>query len=806
MKSNRSLLWPVITVAVAVITLLIALPDSTKKWAPGIFRTPQLHLGLDLAGGTQLDFRISEEEMRAQLVSIQNDIQKLENSHGSATEIAQLKAQEQGINDQKQNLVEAIRTVIERRINGLGVSEATITPSYVGNEKHLLVECPGLVNVQECIDVVGKTIQLQFKEEFTEATDDYIKSVKARADTAEKRVTASGETLKTVGQDIGSQLGTAYQDSQMYFKDTLPKGLEDVWTLAPGKVARKDGSVTVPQTDAQGKTTSETIKGIFLVEMLKPATATGRTIAEAPKAFALLAKTESGAAYTYRDKQVLDASVNANVAGVLRSMQAGDLKAVRTPDAVGHLLFLRQLDKGKEEMEASHILISYKGASNADKTVTRTKEEAKAKADAIRARLLKGEDFTAIAKAESDGPSRNDGGKLGVFSRGMMVPAFENAAFKLKPGEYSSVVETQFGFHIIKQDKPAVQTADKVSYDELTLKGGDTQKRADDLLKKLQAGAVKSTEDAITVRSIFFSFKPTGWKDTELDGKHFRSATVTLDPVANLPVVQIGFDTEGAKLFQQLTKKNINKRIAIFVGGQMVTAPVVNQEITGGTAVITGSANIEEAKRLATDLNTGAIPAPIHLVGQYSVEATLGQQALQKSLFAALVGVIILMLYMLVTYRFLGLIANIALVVYALLLVALMKLPLFFISSTYVVLTLAGMAGVILSLGMAVDANVLIYERLKEELRKGKLFKTAVESSYLHAWPAIRDGNVSTLITCAILFIIGTSIIRGFAITLGIGVLLSMFTAIVITRWILRYVATTKLAERTELFGVKRNK
>jgi preprotein translocase subunit SecD len=307
------------------------------------------------------------------------------------------------------------------------------------------------------------------------------------------------------------------------------------------------------------------------------------------------------------------------------------------------------------------------------------------------------------------------------------------------------------------------------------------------------------------LRVIFYSFKPTGWKDTELDGTHFRSATVTLDPVSNIPVVQIVFDAEGAKLFQELTKKNIGKPLAIFVGGELVSSPVVQQEITGGTAVITGSNNLETAQALALDLNTGAIPAPIHLVGQYTVEATLGAQALQTSLKAALIGIVILMLYMLIVYRFLGLVANIALIIYAILLVALMKLPLFLVSDTYVVLTLAGMAGIILSLGMAVDANVLIYERLKEELRKGKLLKTAVESSYIHAWPAIRDGNVSTLITCAILFLIGTSIVRGFAITLGIGVLLSMFTAIVITRIILRAVAKSSLAERTELFGVKRS-
>ncbi|MDP7477064.1 MAG: protein translocase subunit SecD [Candidatus Peribacteraceae bacterium] len=307
-------------------------------------------------------------------------------------------------------------------------------------------------------------------------------------------------------------------------------------------------------------------------------------------------------------------------------------------------------------------------------------------------------------------------------------------------------------------------------------------------------------EEAITVRAIFFSLLPTGWKDTLLDGKHFRSATVTIDSTTNIPIVQIVFDDEGAKLFQELTKQNIDKRLAIFVGGQLVSAPTVQQEIVGGIAVITGSSNFDEANTLAQDLNTGAIPAPIYLAGQRTVEATLGAEALRTSLKAALLGVLILMGYMLLTYRFLGLLADIALSVYALLFFAMLKLPLFLFTSNYIVLTLAGMAGIILSLGMAVDANVLIFERMKEELRKGKMLKTAAETGFTRAWPSIRDGNVSTLITCSILFAVGTSIVKGFAVTLGMGVLISMFSAIVITRWLIRKVSQMKVAEKTSLF------
>ncbi|MDD5739680.1 MAG: protein translocase subunit SecD [Candidatus Peribacteraceae bacterium] len=302
----------------------------------------------------------------------------------------------------------------------------------------------------------------------------------------------------------------------------------------------------------------------------------------------------------------------------------------------------------------------------------------------------------------------------------------------------------------------------------------------------LQAGKIQQIEDALALRTIFFSLLPTGWKDTTLTGKHFRSAAVTTDPTTNLPIVQIAFDDEGAKLFQELTKKNVGKRIAIFVGGDLVSAPTVQTEIAGGTAIITGSGNFEEAQKLSQDLNTGAIPAPIYLIGQQTIEATLGGEALTASLKAALIGVIILMIYMIILYRFLGILADVALLGYALLFVVILKLPLFFFSSQYIVLTLAGMAGIILSIGMAVDANVLIFERIKEELRKGKLVTTAVEVGFKRAWPSIRDGNASTLLTCAILFMIGTSIVRGFSITLGMGVLMSMFTAITVTRWLIR--------------------
>ncbi len=805
MAARRSPLWPIVTVIVAIAVMLVAMPQEWKKWAPSFIQAPSLHLGLDLAGGTQLDFRISEEEITSQLADLDKQIAAAQ-QEGGGNALAQLQAERQSIQDQKQNLMEAIRVVLERRINGLGVSEATITPSYFGNEKHLLVECPGVVDVQECIKVVGKTIQLEFKEEFTQATDEYKAGVRAKADATYKAITQSGSTLNKEGQDIGTQLGMAYNDNGMFYQDTLPKGLEDLWTMQPGKVVMHDGSVQVSQTDSAGKPTEETVDGIFIAEVVQPKTMTGRLISEAPKAFAYLTKAQSGASYVYHDKEKLDEKVGARITGTLRAMKPGDLKSVQTEDGKGHILFEREFAKGDEQIEASHILIQYKGAENADKSVTRTKQEALAKINDIKQRLDKGESFDQIARTESDGPSKAQGGKLGAFGHGVMVPAFEQAAYKLvKPGDLSPVLETQFGYHIIRLDKAATKSPDVVSYDDLLLSGKEPLKTADALIKKLQAGEVRDQEEAIHLRTLFFSLKPTGWKDTQLDGKHFRTATVTVDQVTGVPVVQIIFDTEGGKLFQELTKNNIGKQIAIFVGGELVSAPRVQTEIAGGTAIITGNGNFDEAKSLAQDLNTGAIPAPIHLVGQHTVEATLGSAALATSLHAALIGLVILMLYMILRYRLLGLVADVGLLMYAMIFFAMLKLPLLLVTHTYVVLTVAGMAGIILSIGMAVDANVLVFERMREELRKGKSVKTAVETSFQYAWPAIRDGNVSTLITCFILFTIGTSIVRGFAVTLALGVLLSLFTAIVITRWMLRHLAVTHWAEKPKLFGIKRD-
>ncbi len=259
------------------------------------------------------------------------------------------------------------------------------------------------------------------------------------------------------------------------------------------------------------------------------------------------------------------------------------------------------------------------------------------------------------------------------------------------------------------------------------------------------------------------------------------------------PVVRLEFNEEGKKKFADLTTRNVGKFIAIYLDNVQLTAPKVNEAITDGNAIISGSFTMEGAKELARRLNAGALPVPIKLIGQQTVGATLGQDSLAKSLKAGFFGFLLIALFMILYYRLPGLIAAVSLIIYTLIVVAIFN----FFSIT---LTLAGIAGLILSIGMAVDANVLIFERMREELVGGRTFKLAVEDGFSRAWPSIRDSNLTTLITAMALFWFGSGSIKGFAIALAIGILISMFSAITITRNFLLLILSQKLEKYKQLF------
>lgn len=250
--------------------------------------------------------------------------------------------------------------------------------------------------------------------------------------------------------------------------------------------------------------------------------------------------------------------------------------------------------------------------------------------------------------------------------------------------------------------------------------------------------------------------------------------------------VSIEFNAEGAKKFAEITKRNIGKPLAIFLDDQYISAPTVQQEILGGNAIISGNFSTEEAKSLSVQLNAGALPVPIEIIEQRVIGPSLGAESVKASIIAGGIGLVTVILYMAFYYGFWGIIADIALIIYTLFVLAIFKTGLFLIPP--ITLTLPGIAGFILSIGMAVDANILIFERMKEEIRWGKTKKQALDAGFERAWSSIRDSNISSLITAGILYTIGTGLVKGFAITLAIGVLVSMFTAIFVTRTILKLV------------------
>ena len=276
-------------------------------------------------------------------------------------------------------------------------------------------------------------------------------------------------------------------------------------------------------------------------------------------------------------------------------------------------------------------------------------------------------------------------------------------------------------------------------------------------------------------------------KETSLTGADLRKAQVTFgsgQKGQSGPQVAIDFTAEGAEKFAELTRRNIGRPLPIFLDGQPISAPTVQQEILGGSAVITGQFSPQEAKQLAIQLNAGALPVPIKILEQRLIGPTLGQESVNKSLVAGMIGLGIVIIYMAIFYGSLGIVADIALLIYTSLVLAIFKTGLFVLPP--ITLTLAGIAGFILSIGMAVDANILIFERMKEEIRWGKTKPLGLDLGFRRAWSSIWASNVSSLITATILYVFGTSIIRGFAVTLAIGVLVSMFTSYVVTRTFLK--------------------
>lgn len=275
------------------------------------------------------------------------------------------------------------------------------------------------------------------------------------------------------------------------------------------------------------------------------------------------------------------------------------------------------------------------------------------------------------------------------------------------------------------------------------------------------------------------------FKQTSLTGKYLERAELSFDQTTSQPIINIQFNDEGTKIFAVLTKKNIGQPLAIYLDGYPISIPVVREEIPSGRAQISGEFTLAEAKELVTRLNQGALPVPINLISQQSVGAVLGEESIQKITIAALWGFILVLIFMIVFYKMPGFLASISLIIYVILVLGIFKaLP--------VTLTLAGITGFILSIGMAVDANILIFEHAKEEIKKNKPVRISMEDGFQRSWPAIRDSNIATIISAVILYYFTSSMIRGFSVTLAIGVGISIITALYITKIFLQALTTNK--------------
>jgi preprotein translocase subunit SecD len=376
----------------------------------------------------------------------------------------------------------------------------------------------------------------------------------------------------------------------------------------------------------------------------------------------------------------------------------------------------------------------------------------------------------------------------------------KDLAFSIKQG-----LDLQGGTHVVME---AVDTPDaKVNEDAMQRVVKIMERRVNELgltepiIQRqgerrviVELPGVKDPEAAIGLigKTALLEFRDESGK-TVLTGKDLKEAKAQPGQ-SNQPVVAIEFTSEGGKIFADLTAKNVGKKIAILLDKQVITDPVVQEPISGGKAVITGQRTPKEAEELAILLRSGALPVKMDIIETRTVGPTLGQDSKDKSVMAFAISIAAIVLFMIAFYRLSGVVANITLALYVFMLLVVLKM----LNAT---LTLPGIAGIILSMGMAVDANVLIFERFKEEYRGGKTLRASMDAGFNRAMLTIIDSNVTTLFAAAVLFVLGSGPIKGFAITLGLGILLSMLTAIVITRFLLKSLMNANMFKSGKLFG-----
>lgn len=575
--------------------------------------------------------------------------------------------------------LEGVRDVIERRVNAFGVAEPIVQTNVSDGHYRVLVDLPGVTDVQNAISQIGETPVLAFRIPIEDVNTTPTEEQQAQIDAA---------------QADERKNALAIMDKALAGEDFAALALENSIDVSTKTNGGYIGFVTADDKEYDG-----------LVEQIE-------------------------------SKRLKTGVINGLYEGTSRM----------------HIVkYISR--KTESEPRISHILICYSGATGC--TQTRTKEEALAFAQELKSEVTT-RNFADLAKTNSDDPgSGKNGGDLDYVARGQMVQAFEDAAYSLRDTNISDVIETEFGYHILYRVGSRPSRSYEIAHIEMPW---------------------TTASDVLTVDP---------WKNTELSGKDLKHASVAFDPNSGAPLVILQFNENGTTLFSELTKDNVGKIIGIFLDGEAITTPVVNEPIYGGEATISGSFTIAEAKLLAQRLNAGALPVPIAVVNQQTIGPALGAESLNLSVKAGMIGFLLVALFMVLYYRLAGVVAIVSLAVYGILILALFK-------TFGVTITLSGIAGFIFSLGIAVDANVLIFERMKEELRSGRDLPSAVEEAFRRAWPSIRDGNATTLIATGILFELTSGSIRGFALTLALGVFVSLFCAFVVCRFILRRIARIK--------------
>lgn len=680
-----------------LLAVLFAIPGTSwgDNWFGTHMQKYKITLGLDLAGGTELDYKIDLSDAIAQ-----------NNDNNPQNDV--------NLN----SIAESVRDSLEQRVNPAGVGEIMVKRSQVNDEQHVLIQMPPSSNVEQAKADAAKDNRLEFFAEDPALETETRAAIQQEQRTInvsnwDRRVAELADGKKVIHQVFKPRWPDEIHDPKI--KDTLLAARAN--TILPDLVETQTEMEYTVDENGQMKVSSMPVPILAIIK------------------------------------------VNSNTQ---------ESREKKIPASV----------------TARHILFGFPGAAGADDDVQYPDEKtARVEAEKMLQRLqTEGVDnFAELAKEFStEKAAQQSGGDLGTFSPGKMVPAFDDAVFSLtKPQLIDHVVETKFGFHVIE------------------------------VLSIVPEHTETSLEPRVGYELLGWNRSELGWRKTELGGAQMENSVVGYDKIGQ-PIVNLLFNKEGGDMFAKITGEVASRkcnggpcRLGIKVGGEWITTPTVREKIIGTSAQISGNFTFESAKELSDGLNLGAIDAPVKLVGQLTIKPSLGADQFQKSLRAGALGLLATMLFMMISYRFAGVIASIALLLYTGLYIFILKVwPASF--GGPVVVSLAGMAGIALSIGLAVDGNILIFERMQEELRDGRSLHESIELGFDRAWNAIRDSNLTTLITCLILYNLGSAMIRGFAVTLIVGTLLSMFTAVKVSRNLLLLSLQCKWLNNPTLFGVSK--